>query len=187
MPMIPERMSAVQLVGHGGIDQLVYRSDVPVPRPGPGEVLVKVTATAKNNTDRKVREGLYPTRDDNDIASFEIGGSATLAFPRIQGADVVGRIVATGSDVSSARIGVRGLLDFNIYNDDRADINLVPDYYGHGRDGGFAEYIVVPDDQFHEVPVAVMSDAELSVLGMCSYQTACTCSRWRRWVKATTC
>lgn len=170
--MIPEKMAAVQLMGHGGTDQLVYSEDVAVPRPGNGEVLVKVTATAKNNTDRKVREGLYPTEKADDVASFQIGGAPTLAFPRIQGADVVGRVVAVGPGVDDTRVGERGLLDFNIYPDDRRNINLTPDYYGHGRDGGFAEYITVPGDQFHAVPNPELADAELAVMGMCSYQTA---------------
>jgi len=170
--MIPDRMAAVQLTGHGGTDQLVYSEDVSVATPSAGEVLVKVTATAKNNTDRKVREGLYPTEDKDDIASFQIGGSPTLTFPRIQGADVAGRVVAVGAGVDEARIGERGLLDFNIYADERRDINLTPDYYGHGRDGGFAEYVAVPDDQFHAVGNPELADAELAVLGMCSYQTA---------------
>jgi NADPH:quinone reductase-like Zn-dependent oxidoreductase len=170
--MIPEKMAAVHLTGHGGIDQLVYREDVDVPKPGAGEVLVKITATAKNNTDRKVREGLYPTERDDDVASFQISGTPTLSFPRIQGADVVGRIVATGSGVLESRIGERGLLDFNIYADERRDINLTPDYYGHGRNGGYAEYIIVPSDQFHRIDNPDLADAELAALGLCSYQTA---------------
>ncbi len=170
--MIPERMAAMQLVGHGGLDRLVYRTDVPVPEPGAGELLVKVTATAKNNTDRKVREGLYPTEHGSDVTSFQIGGRPTLEFPRIQGADVVGRVAAAGPGASEERIGARGLLDFNIYPDSRRDLNLVPDYYGHGRDGGFAEYVVVPDDQFHAIENVDLADAELAALGMCSYQTA---------------
>src|SRR5699024_322835 len=145
---------------------------VPVPQPRPGEVLVRVTATAKNNTDRKAREGLYPTRDKGDVTSFAIGGSPTLTFPRIQGADVVGRVAAVGDGVDAARVGERGLLDFNIYATDRRDINLTPDYYGHGADGGFAEYIAVPSDQFHAVDNPELADAELAALGMCSYQTA---------------
>ena len=170
--MIPDRMAAMQLVGHGGLDKLVYRTDVPVPQRGKGELLVKVTATAKNNTDRKVREGLYPTDREGDVTSFRIGGRPTLEFPRIQGADIVGRVVATGPGVRQERIGERGLLDFNIYPHDRRDLNLIPDYYGHGRDGGFAEYVVVPDDQFHMVENEGLEDAELAALGMCSYQTA---------------
>ncbi|RUZ67003.1 Zn-dependent oxidoreductase, partial [Mesorhizobium sp. M7A.F.Ca.US.003.02.2.1] len=39
---LPATMAAVLLVGHGGPEKLVYRSDVKVPSPAPGEVLVKV-------------------------------------------------------------------------------------------------------------------------------------------------
>ncbi|MBC7193464.1 zinc-binding dehydrogenase [Marinobacter sp.] len=169
--MIPDTMKAMLLTGHGGIDKLEYRDDVAVPRPGLGEVLVQVTATAKNNTDRKAREGLYPTRK-GEVASFRMGGNPTLTFPRIQGADIVGRIVAVGEGVDERRIGERGLLDFNIYASARRDINLTPDYYGHGADGGFAEYVALPSDQFHHVDNSDLADAELAAMGMCSYQTA---------------
>lgn len=169
---IPSHMSAMQLVGHGDIDQLVYSDSVAVPRPAAGEVLVRVTATAKNNTDRKAREGLYPTEEAGDVTSFAIGGAPTLTFPRIQGADVVGRVAAVGEGVAEARIGERGLLDFNLYGSAPRDINLTPDYYGHGADGGFAEYIAVPSAQFHAVANPALADAELAAMGMCSYQTA---------------
>ena len=76
-PVIPETMSAMVLTGHGGVDKLVHRDDVPVPRPAPGQVLVRVTATAKNNTDRKAREGLYPTKDKNEVASFKMASGRT--------------------------------------------------------------------------------------------------------------
>lgn len=99
---------------------------------------MRVTAIAKNDAGRRVREGLYPTDKDDDVTSFQLGDAPTLPFPRIQGADVVGRIAATDSGVDPARMGKRGLLDFNIYADTRDDLNLVPDYFGHGRDGGLA-------------------------------------------------
>ncbi len=169
--MIPDTMKAMLLTGHGDTDKLEYRDAVAVPRPGPGEVLVQVTATAKNNTDRKAREGLYPTKK-GEVASFRMGGNPTLTFPRIQGADIVGRIVAVGEGVDEGRIGERGLLDFNIYATARRDINLTPDYYGHGADGGFAEYVALPSDQFHHVANPDLADAELAAMGMCSYQTA---------------
>lgn len=169
---VPTTMAAMLLTGHGGIEKLEYHQDVATPQPQTGEVLVQVTATAKNNTDRKAREGLYPTKDKGDVTSFAMGGTPTFTFPRIQGADVAGRIVAVGEGVDAGRIGQRGLLDFNIYADERRDINLTPDYYGHGADGGYAEYIAVPADQFYHVPNPELHDAELASMGMCSYQTA---------------
>jgi len=54
MPDIPSTMKAMVLTGHGGVDKLEYQN-VPVPKPAAGQVLVQVTATAKNNTDRKAR------------------------------------------------------------------------------------------------------------------------------------
>ena len=169
---IPQTMSAMVLTGHGGLDKLEYREDVPTPEPGPGEVLVRVSATAKNNTDRKAREGLYPVKGREEVASFQIGGENTLTFPRIQGADVAGHVVDVGPGVDESRLGDRGLLDFNLYPDERRDINLAPDYYGHGADGGYAEYIAVPSEQFYTVASPDIRDAELAALGMCSYQTA---------------
>jgi len=168
--MIPNTMNAMLLTGHGDVDKLVYK-EVSTPSPAPGEVLVQVTATAKNNTDRKAREGLYPTQK-GETTSFQMGGKPTLIFPRIQGADIVGRVVAVGAGVDSGRLGERGLLDFNIYASDRRDINLTPDYYGHGADGGYAEFVAVPADQFHAVPGEELDDAQLAAMGMCSYQTA---------------
>ncbi|WP_417863680.1 zinc-binding dehydrogenase [Vreelandella venusta] len=169
---VPKMMSAMLLTGHGDVDKLQYRQDVTTPKPGVGQVLVQVTATAKNNTDRKAREGLYPTKGKEEVTSFAMGGSPTLTFPRIQGADIAGRVVAVGEGVDAARIGERGLLDFNIYSDERRDINLTPDYYGHGADGGYADFVAVPADQFHHVPNPELRDAELAAMGMCSYQTA---------------
>ncbi|WP_447529433.1 alcohol dehydrogenase catalytic domain-containing protein [Vreelandella sp. TE19] len=169
---VSDTMAAMLLTGHGDVDKLEYREDVATPAPGPGQVLVRVTATAKNNTDRKAREGLYPTKGKEEVTSFAMGGAPTLGFPRIQGADVAGRVVAVGEGVDASRIGERGLLDFNLYADERGDINLTPDYYGHGADGGFAEYVALPSDQFYHIPNEGLGDAELASMGMCSYQTA---------------
>ena len=52
-------MAAVQLVGHGGLEKLHYRTNVPTPAPRPGEVLIEVAAAGVNNTDINTRIGWY--------------------------------------------------------------------------------------------------------------------------------
>jgi len=167
-------MKAMVLTGHGDVNKIEYK-DVAIPKPKKGEVLVEVHATAKNNTDRKARIGVYGVDDKNkdEITSFDMSGDNTFTFPRIQGADIVGTIVEVGSEVSTSRIGKKGLIDFNIYLDleQNDNLNLTPDYIGHGCNGGFAEYVVVPDENFYNMSNLDISDAELASLGMCSYQT----------------
>lgn len=167
---IPATMRAVVLTGHGGPEKLVYRDDVPVPKPAAGEVLIEVTACGMNNTDVWVREGAYGTEaDPTAVSSWRgRGDRSTLTFPRIQGTDTVGRIVAVGAGVPAARIGERVMVDFSIYNrddDSLADI----DYMGHGRDGGYAEYMALPADHAHRIDTP-MSDVELATF-CCAYLT----------------
>ena len=57
-------MKAVVTTGNGGYDKLDYR-DVPVPRPGPGEVLLKVLAAGVNNTEINTRLGWYSASVDS--------------------------------------------------------------------------------------------------------------------------
>jgi NADPH:quinone reductase-like Zn-dependent oxidoreductase len=170
---IPETMTAMLLTGHGGPDKLALHHDVPVPKPGPGEVLVEVSACGMNNTDIKVREGSYGAEDDPNAVSTwraRAGEESTLQFPRIQGADTVGRIVAVGEGVPERRIGERIMVDFCIYNRPEGDDSLRDiDYYGHGRDGGFADYMVVEDGNAIKVE-SDMDDAELATFS-CAYQT----------------
>jgi NADPH:quinone reductase-like Zn-dependent oxidoreductase len=71
-------------------------------------------------------------------------GGAPIAFPRIQGADVCGRIVAVGHGVDPARIGERVITDNWLRDpDDRSDKDKTG-YFGSERDGGFAEYTTIP-------------------------------------------
>ena len=169
-PALPRAMRAVVLTGHGGIDKLVYREDVPVPTPAPGEVLVEVSACGMNNTDVWVRQGAYGTESDPDAVSSWRGRGerSTLTFPRIQGTDTVGRIVAVGDGVPQSRIGERVVIDFSIYNaEDDSLANI--DYIGHGRDGGYAEYMTAPSDHAHAT-TSTLTDAELATF-CCAYLT----------------
>lgn len=181
---IPTTMHAMLLTGHGGPDKLVYRDDVPVPRPAAGEVLIEVSACGMNNTDIKVREAAYAVDFDPNSGEEETtaaasiasaDGETTLTFPRIQGADTVGRIVAVGEGVSEGRVGERVLVDFSLYHGRDAqgrpcmDLWNV-DYIGHGRDGGYADYVTIPTENAHAV-AADIPDAALATFG-CSTQTA---------------
>lgn len=165
---LPATMAAVLLTGHGGLEKLDYRTDVPVPRPAPGEVVIRVAACGMNNTDVWVRQGAYGTEADPQAVSTWRRQGNTLTFPRIQGADSVGGIVAVGEGVDEARIGERVMVDFSIYNrddDSLADI----DYMGHGRDGGYAEYQALPAENAHVVETD-LTDIELATF-CCAYLT----------------
>ena len=52
-------MRGVWLTGHGGMDKLEIRQDIPVPVPGPRDVLVRVAAAGVNNTDINTRTAWY--------------------------------------------------------------------------------------------------------------------------------
>ncbi|HEX4855751.1 MAG TPA: NAD(P)H-quinone oxidoreductase [Limnobacter sp.] len=71
---LPAVMQAVVLKGTGGVDQLQL-ADLPVPSPGPGEVLVKVHAAGVNRPDVLQRQGLYPAPPGaNPNLGLEVSG-----------------------------------------------------------------------------------------------------------------
>ncbi|MEM9784200.1 MAG: alcohol dehydrogenase catalytic domain-containing protein, partial [Pseudomonadota bacterium] len=160
---LPATMSAVVTTGHGGLEVLDWRTDVPRPDPAPGEVLIRVAATGLNNTDVNTRSGWYSkaVREPTTGGAYEsVGqedptwGGAPIGFPRIQGADVCGRIAAVGEGVDPARIGERVITD-NWLRDPADPTNLdKTGYFGSERDGGFAEYTTIPASN----AIAVSSD-----------------------------
>ncbi|WP_119166186.1 alcohol dehydrogenase family protein [Algihabitans albus] len=146
---IPDRMEAAVLTGHGGLDRLSYRRDVPVPRPGPGEVLIQVGAAGVNNTDINTRIAWYSkqvtsaTSEDvtaGSTAEASADGSwsgAAMIFPRIQGADCCGEIVAVGEGVETARLGERVLVRAL---QPSADDPFACITFGSECDGAFGQY-----------------------------------------------
>ena len=167
MNEIPAFMKGVQLTGHGGFDKLVLRDDIPVPKPGPYDVLIRVGAAGINNTDLNTRLAWYSKSDgDSDDASWS--GNA-LQFPRIQGADVCGNIVATGQEVDGELLGQRVLVEPCIREAGGKKLST-PWYFGSECDGGFAEYTVVAARHAFTVN-SRFSDVELASFP-CSYSTA---------------
>ncbi len=160
---VPATMRAAVLTRHGGPDAVEVR-DVPVPVPRRGEVLVRVAAAGINNTDVWTREGAYGLPGD---PAAKAGWRGPVRFPRVQGGDVAGRVVAVGDDVDDARVGSRVLLDPALHDAD----DLPVDVLGSERDGGFAEYVVVPAERAHPVDDSPLSDVELACLPI-AYGTA---------------
>jgi len=179
---LPERMRAMVLTGHGGLDRLEYRDDVAVPRPAPGDVLIAVGACGMNNTDINTRTAWYSKSVTEATGAggeggFEAAragdstwGGAGLRFPRIQGADVTGRIVAVGDGVAEARIGERVLVDPWLRDPENPGDRAKAGYLGSERDGGFAEYVTVPAVNAFAIE-SDLSDAELATFP-CSSSTA---------------
>ncbi|PTX55701.1 NADPH:quinone reductase-like Zn-dependent oxidoreductase [Litoreibacter ponti] len=166
-----QTMCGWQLVGHGGPEMLQWREDLAIPSPEPDEVLIEVAASSVNNTDINTRIGWYSesvrgatdgvTQTSTEDAAWS--GSA-LSLPRIQGADICGRIVEVGADVPPARVGERVLVR-TMQNRDGAVWTM-----GSECDGGFAEYCCARSFDALRIE-SDWSDLELGVLP-CAYSTA---------------
>ena len=178
-PGIPRVMRAAVLVGNGGPEMIELRSDVPVPQPGAGEVLIEVAACGINNTDINTRVGWYSrsVTGATDGRGFEEArsddstwGGGTLVFPRIQGADVSGRVVAAGASLDQALIGRRVVVDPWIRDSHHPERRDLAGYLGSEHDGGFAEYCAVPAGNAHPIETP-LSDVELASFA-CSWSTA---------------
>ena len=179
MTTIPETMRAFVLMGHGDFDQLQYKEDWPTPQPAPGEVLLRVYACGLNNTDVNTRTawyskgveenttgGAFDSADDDDAT----WGGAPLTFPRIQGADVAGTVVAVGECADASLVGKRVMVETWIRDwDHPLDLDRIG-YFGSECDGGFAEYCAIDQRYIHPIN-SNLSDAELATFAT-SYSTA---------------
>lgn len=128
---------------------------LPMPRPGPGEVLLRVHACGVCRTDLHVADGelLHPK------------------LPLVLGHEIVGRVVAAGGDVARFKPGDRvgvpwlghtcGACEYcRMQCENLCD---APQFTGYDRDGGYAEYAVadaryafaLPDafDDAHAAPL----------------------------------
>lgn len=170
-------MKAVVTTGSGGYEKLDYR-DVPIPVPGPGEVLLKVLAAGVNNTEINTRLGWYSSSveggteqlSETDCSSgVEDGGwNASTPFPFIQGTDCCGEVVAAGEGVAQPDVGTRVLVRSCMRTngfDSLDNLWMASDF-----DGAFAQYVKVPASEVFEIQCD-WSDVELATIP-CAYGTA---------------
>ncbi|MFN0113651.1 MAG: zinc-binding dehydrogenase [Paracoccaceae bacterium] len=172
---MPSTMSGVLLTGHGGPEKLVWSDTIPVPRPGPGEALVRVRAAGVNNTDINTRIGWYAksvtgATGEGGGAADDGGWAGAIAFPRIQGGDLCGEVVGVGPGVDRGLIGRRVTCPINQpMPAEGAPLRFLA--LGSEMDGAFAEYCRVDADQLFDVTPSPLSDVEIGAMP-CAFGTA---------------
>ncbi len=133
----------------------LVQKDIDDPVPGPGDLLVRVTACGVCRTDLHVVEG--------DLAPHRL--------PLVPGHQVVGRVEAKGRDVRGFhrgdRVGIAwlrhtcGRCPFCLSK--RENLCTESRYTGWDADGGYAELAVVPEDYAYAIPDA-FSDVDAAPL-----------------------
>ena len=130
-------------------------AELPVPTPGAGEILVKVSTCGVCHTELDEIEGRTPPP----------------RFPMVLGHQVVGTVEAQGEAVTQFKTGARvgiawiysscGKCEYCLRGED----NLCPDFKATGRDanGGYAEYMTVPEKFAFPIP-EVYNDSEAAPL-----------------------
>lgn len=157
-------MRAVTISAHGGVDQLEYRTDLPVPEPSTGQVRVRLTAAALNRLDVHMLGGLP---------------GISIVAPWIMGADGTGVIDALGAGVESPAVGETVVINPGI-SDGTCEFCRAGEHsmcvrfglLGEHLPGTLAEYVVVPARNV--LPVSDRVPAE----GAAAY-TLATLTAWR--------
>ena len=122
-------VQAVRIHEDGGPEVLVLE-EVPDPRAGPGEVLIRLRASALNHLDVWIRKGL-----------------PSVPKPRILGADGAGVVEALGDGVAGFEIGERVVINPGVEAAGGA-IHVI----GEHGDGTNAELIAVPATNVYPIP-----------------------------------
>ncbi len=156
--LIPINLKAWQLQQTSDLtreDHPLVRVEVPVPQPGPHQLLIQVSCCGICHTELDEIEGRTPPP----------------AYPVIPGHQVVGRVQAAGAAVKrfhpGDRVGVAwifsacGKCEYCL----RGEENLCYEFKATGRDadGGYAEFMIVPENFAFAVPPAI-SDTEAAPL-----------------------
>lgn len=141
-------MRALTISAHGGLDQLEYRTDIPVPEVSAGEMRVRVTAAALNHLDLFMVQGLP---------------GITLQPPWILGADATGVVDAIGEGAKrTANVGDTvvvnpGISDGTCEYCRAGEQSLCVRFglLGEHHPGTLAEYVVVPAGNVRRIPADI--------------------------------
>ena len=129
------------LLLHNGI--LQFCSELPVPDVSDGEVLVRVLRAGICNTDLELCNGYYPF---NGVLGHEFVGVVERGPQAWVGHRVVGEINVPCGACAVCRAGCP------FHCSERTVLGIV------GRDGAFAEYVVLPLQNMHRVPGCIPTD-----------------------------
>jgi alcohol dehydrogenase len=135
-------MRAVLTVAHGGREVLELRNDVPDPKPGADEVLVRVAVTAVNFHDIFSRRGMPGVR---------------IPLPLIAGSDIAGTVEALGPSVDASWLGKRVLMDPVLRGGNRLAM------LGETLPGGRADRVVARQSMLLEIPSGVSFEEAASL------------------------
>jgi threonine 3-dehydrogenase len=126
--------------------------EVPIPSPGPNEVLIKLQKTSICGTDLHIYQ-------------WDEWSQRTIRPPLVLGHEFVGTIEALGQGVhgyqEGQRVSAEGHVVCGVCRNCRAGKpHLCPNTEGIGvnRDGGFAEYVVVPATNLWPIPDEIPSE-----------------------------
>ena len=98
MANIPDQMTVIEIAAPGGPEQLKLARR-PTPKPGEGEVLVRVAAAGVNRPDIMQRQGKYPPPPGaSDIPGLEIAGEVVALGAKVSG-------LALGDEVTALLAG----------------------------------------------------------------------------------
>ena len=130
-------MKAYTLEAIGSVEG-VRSADVPVPVPGPNEVLVKVHARSLNYRDMLIVKGLYP-----------------IPAPpgTIPVSDGAGEVAGVGERVSRVAVGDRVCgTYFPRWRDGRMSLDMAVEQFGCTRPGMLAEYVLADEQALVKIP-----------------------------------
>lgn len=125
--------------------------EMPTPQPGPGEVLVKVTAAGVCHSDLHIHDGYYDLGGGRRLLNAERGVFA----PRTMGHEIAGTIEAVGDGVTEVAVG-DGVAVYPWIGCMKCDACEMgdeqncptPRTLGILTDGGYSTHVIVPDAKY---------------------------------------